>query len=175
MTDLEAESKLVKILRTLGNKDAVKILRSARNGLEARTTTYKELGISVKRYYYRLGRLMDAGLVTKMNNRYELTPLGVTVCNSVETRILWAIENVGSEDRIHIPFMGPPLLPILATCSCGEITRLAPEEIKVMAKKIERVGFCQRGWECGRTLTLGKDKVGWYIQGVSSIRIGKDL
>ena len=171
----DAESRLVKVLGTLGNRDAIKILRSARNGLEARTDTYKELGISVKRYYYRLGRLMDAGLVTKMNNRYELTPLGVTVCNSVETRILWAIENVGSEDRIHIAFMGSPLLPIQATCPCGEITRFDPEEIKEMAEKIERTGFCQAECKCGKILSLGKDEVGRYIQGASSITIGKDL
>lgn len=85
---------MAKILRTMGNEDAIKILRSAQRGLHGTTNTHKKLGMSVKRYYYRLDKLMDAGLLIKENERYELTPLGQTICDSMERRIRWAIENI---------------------------------------------------------------------------------
>ena len=74
-----------------------------------------------------------------------------------------------SEDKMHIAFMGPPLLPILATCFCGEVKRFDPEEIKRDEIPLEKE--CK----CGKTISLGKDEVGWYIQGASSLRIGKNL
>lgn len=91
--------ELAKILGILGNKDAIKILRFAKSGFDSSTDMHKELGLSVKRYYYRLKKLMDADLITKRNNRYELTPLGEIVCDSIEREIVWAIENI---DRLRI-------------------------------------------------------------------------
>lgn len=88
------ESQLSKILRTLGNKDSIKILRFAKSGFEAASDSHKKLGLSIKRYYYRLEKLMDAGLLIKKNDRYELTPLGTIVSDSLEKRILWAIQNI---------------------------------------------------------------------------------
>lgn len=88
------ESEMAKILRTLGNKDAIKILRFAKNGFDSSTDAYKKLGLSVKRYYYRLESLMNASLITKTNNGYELTPLGRIVYDSIEGRLVWAIEHI---------------------------------------------------------------------------------
>lgn len=93
------ESEASKILRTLGNKDSIKILRFAKNGFDAAIDTHKKLGLSIKRYYYRLERLMDAGLLIKKNDGYELTPLGTIVCDSLERRIFWAIQNI---DKLRI-------------------------------------------------------------------------
>lgn len=93
------EIQLAKILRTLGNQDAIKILRSAKSGFEGTSDAHKTLGLSIKRYYYRLEKLMETGLVTRRNDRYELTPLGTIVCDSMERRVLWAIENI---DRLRI-------------------------------------------------------------------------
>jgi len=87
-----AESKLTKILGTLGNKDAVKILWFAMRGFDSTTDAHKKLGMSVKRYYYRLEKLMESDLIIKTNNRYELTPLGMIVADSTK-RNYWAIEN----------------------------------------------------------------------------------
>jgi len=87
-----AESKLVKILGTLGNKDAIKILWFAMRGFDSATDAHEKLGMSMKRYYYRLEKLMEADLITKTNNRYELTPLGMIVADSTK-RSHWAIEN----------------------------------------------------------------------------------
>lgn len=85
---------LAKILRTLGNEDAIKILRFARGGFEGRSDAYKSIGLSIKRYYSRLKTLIDVGLVVKNGSRYELTPLGKIVHNSLEGRVLWAISNL---------------------------------------------------------------------------------
>ena len=93
MSKSTTESQLAKILGTLGNKDAIKILRFAKNGFDSSTNMHEELGLSVKRYYYRLERLIGAGLVTKVNNRYELTPLGAIFADSTE-RGRWGIENI---------------------------------------------------------------------------------
>ena len=93
MIENTTDSKLAKILGTLGNKDAIKILQSAIRGFNSTTDTHKELGMSLKRYYYRLDKLIETGLITKMNNKYELTPLGMAVANSTK-RSRWAIENI---------------------------------------------------------------------------------
>lgn len=90
------ESELAKMLGTLGNKDAIKILRFAKSGFDGTTIAHKRLGLSVKQYYYRLDRLMNAGLIRKLNNRYELTPLGEIVWDTLERRMVWAIENAHS-------------------------------------------------------------------------------
>ena len=93
------ETKMAKILRTLGNRDAIKILQFAKSGFGGSTDAHKKVGLSVKRYYYRLQKLMDVGLVVKTNNRYELTPLGVIVCDAMERGLLWGIEN---RDQLEI-------------------------------------------------------------------------
>ena len=79
-----SESEQAKVLAALGNEDAIKILRLARNGFDGRTDTYKMLEIaSAKRYYYRLEKLMQADLLIRTNGRYELTPLGVAFHDSI--------------------------------------------------------------------------------------------
>jgi len=93
------EAELAKTLGVLGNRDAIKILRFARNGFDASSDAHKKLGLSVKRYYYRLDKLVESGLIIRENERYELTPLGEIVYDSMERKVLWAIENI---DQLHL-------------------------------------------------------------------------
>ena len=80
------------------------------------------------------------------------------------------------EDKIHVAFMGPPLLSMLAECFCGEITRFDPEDLKLEAGRIERDRVpLERKCECGGTIELGKDDAGWYLQGITSVMMGKNL
>jgi DNA-binding HxlR family transcriptional regulator len=95
MLKSSTESKLSKILRTLGSKDSIRILRFAKIGFEGTSDAHKRLGLSVKQYYYRLEKLMDAGLVLRKNEKYELTPFGAIVCDFLEKGLFWAIENTG--------------------------------------------------------------------------------
>ena len=89
-----ATSDLAEILRALSDEDAINILRFAKSGFEGTTDVHKRLGLSAKRYYYRLRKLMDAGIIVKRDNRYELTSLGVMLCDCLERNFLWAIENI---------------------------------------------------------------------------------
>lgn len=43
--------------------------------------------------------------------------------------------------RMYVAFMGPPLAPVHAKCSCG------------------------------KTITFGKDETGWYVEGAEEILI----
>ena len=89
-----ATFKLAEILRVLGSEDAINILRFAKSGFEGTTDVHKRLGLSAKRYYSRLGKLMDAGIIVKTDNRYEATSLGLMLCDYLERNFLWAIENI---------------------------------------------------------------------------------
>ena len=89
-----ATFKLAEILRALGDEDAINILRFAKKGFEGTTDVHKRLGLSAKRYYYRLRKFIDAGIIVKTENRYELTSLGVMFCDYLQKNFLWAIENM---------------------------------------------------------------------------------
>ncbi|MBA7640213.1 hypothetical protein ES703_47878 [subsurface metagenome] len=72
--------ELATIFRLLSNSDAVKIL--SRAGQEIRNSTYtmEELGLSQKRYYYRLNELVAADLIKKVDGVYKQTTLGKIMC-----------------------------------------------------------------------------------------------
>ena len=117
-------AELARILKTLGNEDAIKILLFAKSGFESKSDVYTRLGMSIKRYYSRLTTLIKANLVVKRSNRYELTPLGRIVCDFLEGRVGWALANLdqlqlmeslrglktvnaGTAKRIALTILGP--------------------------------------------------------------------
>ena len=58
----------VEILSSLANIDSLKIFLACHEGIESSTRTIEEIGLTQKRYYTWLKRLIDAGLVEPMNN-----------------------------------------------------------------------------------------------------------
>lgn len=70
------------IFSTLANEDAMHIFSLAANGIEASKGALEENNFSKKRYYVRLGELIDVGLVAKDRGVYRHTPLGSIVYES---------------------------------------------------------------------------------------------
>jgi hypothetical protein len=67
---------IVELLSSLTSPDAIQIFMKAETGIRNSTYTIKELGLTQKRYYVWLKRLIDAGLVEKQHGRYRQTLLG---------------------------------------------------------------------------------------------------
>lgn len=66
-----------KVFSSLSSPDALKIFELCETGIYSSTDAIKELGLTQKRYYIRLGKLIDAGLVGKKKDGvYGLTILG---------------------------------------------------------------------------------------------------
>jgi len=58
----EALQHLEKIFSAGSSIDALKIFYAAKDGIESSTQTIKKLGLTQKRYYTNLKRLIDVGL-----------------------------------------------------------------------------------------------------------------
>jgi len=67
---------LEKIFSASSSTDALKIFCAAKNGIESSTQVIKELGLTQKRYYTNLKRLIDVGLIEKVDGAYRHTTLG---------------------------------------------------------------------------------------------------
>lgn len=67
---------IVKIISSLASEDSIKILLACEKGIEKSTEVIKKIGLTQKRYYMWLGRLIEAGLVEKSQGSYRLTLLG---------------------------------------------------------------------------------------------------
>jgi sugar-specific transcriptional regulator TrmB len=67
---------IVELLSSLTSPDAIKIFMKASTGIRNSTYTIQELGLTQKRYYVWLKRLIDTGLVEKQHGRYRQTLLG---------------------------------------------------------------------------------------------------
>jgi len=65
-----------KIFSAGSSIDALRIFYAARNGIESSTQVIKELGLTQKRYYTNLKRLIDVGLIEKIDGRYMHTTFG---------------------------------------------------------------------------------------------------
>ena len=65
-----------KILGSLSSEDSLKILIAAKYGIIKSTDTIKDLGLTQKRYYVRLNKLIKVGLIEKGEKNYQLTSLG---------------------------------------------------------------------------------------------------
>ena len=61
----EALARARKIYCALSKKDSMRIFELAANGIAATTDTLAKYGFSKKRYYVRLSKLMELGLVEK--------------------------------------------------------------------------------------------------------------
>lgn len=79
MTESEVHiinGELATIFRLLSNPDALKILYRAGQGIENSTHAIEELGLTPKKYYYRLKELMATDLVKKVDGVYRQTAMG---------------------------------------------------------------------------------------------------
>jgi predicted transcriptional regulator len=95
---LDAES-LVKLFKVLSRPDALEVFLLAGEGIENSTSAIRELNISQKKYYTRLGELVDIGFIKKTEGTYRQTPIGNILC----TRLLPAMEEIyGARDRLEI-------------------------------------------------------------------------
>jgi len=72
------------IFAALSSVDALNIFYAAEDGIESSTQTIKELNLTQKRYYTNLKRLIDAGLVERVNGRYVHTTFGKIVHKLIE-------------------------------------------------------------------------------------------
>ncbi|MDH5795194.1 MAG: hypothetical protein OEZ24_03710 [Candidatus Bathyarchaeota archaeon] len=81
----------VEILSSLANSDSLRIFLACHEGIESSTRTIEEIGLTQKRYYTWLKRLIDAGLVEKRENAYVQTMLG-KFCHRLGTALSNAVE-----------------------------------------------------------------------------------
>jgi hypothetical protein len=72
----EVKERVLAVYETLSNRDSFEIFVLASFGIDASTTTWHNHGFSKKRYYQRLKRLVDIGLVQKEKGQYKQSPLG---------------------------------------------------------------------------------------------------
>jgi len=77
---------VAQVLSALNSPDALKIFMSSENGISSSTRTIKELGLTQKRYYVWLKRLIAAGLIEKRDGVYQHTLLG-QVCQRLGTAL----------------------------------------------------------------------------------------
>lgn len=68
--------ELATLFRVLSNPDTLKILYLTGIGIENATHAIEELDLTQKRYYSRLKKLIDTGLVKKKDDVYKQTALG---------------------------------------------------------------------------------------------------
>jgi len=68
--------QLEKIFSAASNTDALKIFYTAKDGIESSTQAIKRLDLTQKRYYTNLKRLIDTGLVEKVDGKYVHTTFG---------------------------------------------------------------------------------------------------
>jgi len=178
---------LAKILRALGNEGAIKILKSASGGFDGRSDIHKSMGLSIKRYYSRLKTLIDVGLVVKNGSRYELTPLGKIVHNSLESRLLWAMSNLEQLQVLETlrkskTIDGETMRRISATILDGNINeipvggeiiadyeRLVDTTVKLVNESVEKLYLASRYTE-GRVVeailrALRRGVEMWFLDG----------
>jgi len=91
ITKVEKEGSQDEILKHLerifsagSSLDALKIFYAAEKGIESSTQAIKELNLTQKRYYTNLKRLIDVGLVEKIDGKYAHTTLGKIVYKLME-------------------------------------------------------------------------------------------
>lgn len=72
----DALKQLERVFSTASNIDALKIFYTAKDGIESSTQAIKKLDLTQKRYYTNLKRLIDTGLVEKVDGKYVHTTFG---------------------------------------------------------------------------------------------------
>jgi hypothetical protein len=76
----KAFAEMENVFSAAANIDAIKIFYTAKTGISNSTQAINELGLTQKRYYTHLKRLIDAGLVEKTDGIYQHTTLGKISC-----------------------------------------------------------------------------------------------
>ena len=71
-----AFEEMAKLFSAAANSDALKIFYAAEGGITNSTHAIKEMGLTQKRYYTHLKRLIDVGLIEKVEGAYRHTTLG---------------------------------------------------------------------------------------------------
>jgi len=92
LTQVEKEDAQAEIFKHLerifsagSSIDALKIFYAAKDGIESSTQTIRELRLTQKRYYTNLKRLIDVGLIEKVDGKYAHTTLGKIAYQLIET------------------------------------------------------------------------------------------
>jgi len=91
-------AEMGEILNALAHEDALKIFVAAKVGITKSTSTIKKLGLTQKRYYSRLKELMEASLIEKRDNAYQLTTTG-SICYTLGRAFN---EALGQRDRLDL-------------------------------------------------------------------------
>jgi len=73
------QSNAILMFSTLSNEDALRIFELAAEGIDANKEVLEKHHFSKKRYYVRLRKLVEIGLVSKYNGVYKHTPFGSIV------------------------------------------------------------------------------------------------
>lgn len=66
----------IKVISSLASDDSIRIFLACEEGIDSSAKAIEELGMTEKRYYTWLRKLLDAGLVEKRRNTYVQTMLG---------------------------------------------------------------------------------------------------
>ncbi len=66
----------LELFNIFSNEDALRIFLYAENGIKSSKKAMKELRLTPKRYYSRLGELLKMGILEKDGKKYRYTPLG---------------------------------------------------------------------------------------------------
>jgi len=75
---------LERVFSAASSIDALKIFYTANEGIESSTRTIEKLGLTQKRYYTNLKRLIDTGLVEKVDGKYVHTTFGKITYKLIE-------------------------------------------------------------------------------------------
>jgi DNA-binding MarR family transcriptional regulator len=94
----KAFAELETLFSAAASIDAIKIFFSAKDGIKSSTQAIRELDLTQKRYYTNLKRLIDAGLVERVEGAYRHTTLGKIGFKLTETLMI----AVGQKDRLDL-------------------------------------------------------------------------
>jgi len=72
----KAFADLEELFSAAASIDAIKIFYAAKDGIKSSTQAIRELDLTQKKYYTNLKRLIDTGLVERVNGAYKHTTLG---------------------------------------------------------------------------------------------------
>jgi predicted transcriptional regulator len=86
--------QLKKILALFSNEDSLKIFLNAKDGLVASSITCIKMNIHPKTYYSKLKKLMDFGLIEKINGKYIHTTFGNIVYQKIFLLLLEHIPKI---------------------------------------------------------------------------------
>ena len=82
-----------KLLALLSKFEALIILHNAKHGIEADLSTHSKVGLTKSRYYSRLMRLKNAGLIKKKGKSYFQTALGSFLYENCVDPAIHAVRN----------------------------------------------------------------------------------